>query len=111
MEEKKSLAETIPKVSGVISFDESKIYFKLALGGLMPDPSYGVIARIRDNAQVGQAGVFSTRAMVDANGSVTLSLSRYLIAGERFQYQLGVEFNDAGRPFFSRWIDAGQTDH
>ena len=102
MEEKEPITRLVPVITGAISFDQDNIKFKLELDDRSADHSYDVIARMRDNPRVGQSGVFTARGTIETGSSITLTLPRGLISGERFQYQLGVEFIKAERPFFGR---------
>ena len=107
MKELKSASEVIPTVTGAVSFDEFDIIFNLSLSSTIPDKSFTVFVRVRDNPRVGPAGIATSTARVKNGNSVELTIPKGIISGERFQYQLGVEFINNERPYFGHWIDAG----
>lgn len=107
MKEQKSAVDMIPTVVGGISINEQDVRFNLSLAGSRPGETYTVLARVRDNPQTGPEGTITTSTTIEYEGSAQLFVPRGIISGDRFQYQLGVEFINAERPYFGQWLDAG----
>jgi hypothetical protein len=56
---------------------------------------------------VAPGAVVTRTGLLSANDQLELSIPKARVSGERFQYQIGIEFMPGQRPFFGRWIDEG----
>ncbi len=97
----------VPNLTGAISTLDGRAVVSLTLGASETEEAFRVIVRVRDNASASSQSVISESAELFAGETVELELPLRMISGQRFQYQIGLEFLPGERPFFGRWIDEG----
>ncbi len=98
----------VPVLTGTIETQDERLRASLTLEGTAVDNrSYRVVVRLRDNPGVAAAATFSESAQLEPGQTISLELPAGMISGQRFQYQLGLEFVPGERPFFGPWIEAG----
>jgi hypothetical protein len=107
MRDYRSELNAVPILTGAIEATGEQLLVTLMLNGPKPGRAYKVSVRVRDNPNASPAAVYSQSAELKTGERITLKLPQYGISGERFQYQLGVEFLPGQRSFFGRWIDEG----
>ncbi|MCH9695205.1 MAG: ABC transporter permease [Gammaproteobacteria bacterium] len=97
----------IPELTGAVSTLDGHVVVSLTLGASELEEAYRVLVRVRDSANASSQSVISESAELIAGETVAVKLPLRMISGQRFQYQIGLEFLPGERPFFSRWIDEG----
>ena len=97
----------IPQPIAGVNVSANNIDFTLHLDGAQTEARYKVIVRLRDSAMVAPGAVVTRTGQLSANDQLQLSVPKARVSGERFQYQIGIEFMPGQRPFFGRWIDEG----
>ena len=95
----------VPTVSGSVRATDEGLWIKVQLRGGEADRFYDVVVRARDNAGTSRAGTYTRRGRVVADGAEEILLPTASASGEKFQYQIGVEFIPGERPFFNRWVN------
>ena len=100
-------AATVPVLTGAIAMQDQQLLITLSLKGTELDQVYPVFVRIRDNPAASPAAMYTKTARLSPGNTISLEVPWAMLAGERFQYQLGVEFLPGERPFYGAWIDAG----
>ncbi|MEE8307218.1 MAG: hypothetical protein V3R81_08125, partial [Gammaproteobacteria bacterium] len=98
---------TVPVLNGAIEIQDDQLVVTLSLEDSELDETYRVFVRLRDNPSTSPAAMYTESAQLQPGNTVSLEVPWAMLAGERFQYQLGVEFLRGERPFFGAWIDAG----
>lgn len=107
MRDNQSEIATVPVLNGAIETQGEQLVVSLTLTETEIDRTYRVHVRVRDNPDASPAAVFSESAELQTGKTLTLRLPRTMISGQRFQYQVGLEFLPGERPFFGPWIDEG----
>lgn len=107
MRDYRNQIDTLPDVRGAVALEPSTVKFTLQLEDAIPGTPYTVIARVRDNPEAPPNAVFSRRVTLQSGEIKEVEIARALLSGQRFQYQLGVEFLPDERAFYGRWIDEG----
>lgn len=97
----------VPELTGAISTLNERLVVSLTLGASDVEDAYNVFVRVRDSASASPQSVISESAELFEGETVEVELPLRMISGQRFQYQIGLEFLPGERPFFSRWIDEG----
>ena len=97
----------IPQLITGVNAGERNIDFTLRLEGPRAENQYRVTVRLRDSALVAPGAVITRTQLISADEQIELSVFKERLSGERFQYQVGIEFLPGQRPFFGRWIDEG----
>ena len=99
--------DAVPELNAAISTKDDQLIVRLSLSSLETEQPYDVFVRVRDSAAATSLSVVTESATLQPGESVSLRLPLRMISGQRFQYQLGIEFLPGERPFFGRWIDEG----
>lgn len=106
-------SDVIPRLTAAVRVLDRRIAFDVTLAGGDPETAYVVRVNVRDGPGAATSSYMSDESRVVPGTSTQLEVSSAAIAGERFQYQLGVIFAQGERPYFERWqwmgLDAGQT--
>ncbi len=98
--------ETIPTVHGGIRRIDDELDVTLELEGITSGNSYTVTVRVRQDAQVFQAHAYSDHVTLQVGESANIVIPSWVLSGDTFQYQLGIEFIEGERVFYGPWIDA-----
>ncbi len=98
---------SVPAVTSGATADGDLLRVTVTVAKAEPVRIYYVHVRVRDSAQVSSAGMASGVEAVATGSSATFEFPASTVSGERFQYQVGLEFLDGERPFYGPWLDAG----
>ena len=97
----------IPRVTGaVVHTDQEFIVIRATLTDAPAIRGFRVLARLRDGPTAPPTQIQTGSALISGSDTATIRLPSWAIQGDRFQFQVGVEFDDLGRPFFERWQSA-----
>ena len=96
---------SVPVPSGSVRQTNDGLLLTVQLNGGDPDRFYDVVVRSRDNPSTPRAGTYTRRGRVIADGTEEILLPAASASGDKFQYQIGIEFIPGERPFFNRWVD------
>ena len=105
LQEEQDVLKNVPIPSGRVRETAEGLLVSVQLKGGDADRLYDITVRSRDNPSTPRAGTFTRKVRVVADGTEDILLPSASASGEKFQYQIGVEFIPGERPFFSRWIN------
>jgi hypothetical protein len=92
--------------ASVVQVSETLLVFEVAVESPDPAREYEVSVRIRDSARGGRAGMSQSSTTVRAGRPSLVYLPNDGLSGRRFQFQVGVTFEEDEPPFFQRWVSA-----